>query len=91
MIRTRQQRCLGGHKAIGIEGDGKFVLATPLLAEIPNVAGLKAGVDGASAISHRNAAVPDIGQLREPRFLHGGDLRVAGVTQNVQVEAITEP
>src|SRR6476620_8472296 len=31
----QQQRCLGGHKAVGIEGDGKFVLATPLLAEIP--------------------------------------------------------
>src|SRR5262245_17140144 len=61
----QQQGCLGSHKTIGIEGNRKFVLGTPLLAEVPNVAGLKARVGGTSALSHRNAAVPDIGQLRE--------------------------
>src|SRR5215475_10114449 len=29
----QQQRCLGSHKTIGIEADGKFVLGTPMLAE----------------------------------------------------------
>ena len=65
MIRISNKRCLGSHKTIGIEGNRKFVLGTPLLAEVPNVARLKARVDGTSAISHRDAAVPDIGQLRE--------------------------
>ena len=87
----QQLRCLGSHKTIGIEGDGEFVVGTPLLAEIPNIAGLKAGVDGASAIRHRDAAIPDIGQLREALSLHRSDLRVAGVTQDVNVETIPKP
>src|SRR5262245_3410000 len=87
----QQQCCLGGHKTIGIEGDGKFVLGTPLLAEIPNVTGLKAGVDGASTISHRDAAVPDIGQLRETLPLYSSDLCIARVTQYVHVKTITKP
>src|SRR5262249_57575218 len=84
----QQQGCLGSHKAIGIERDGKFVLGTPLLAEIANVAGLEAGVDGAPPIRNRDAAVPKIGQLLEALSLYRRDLCVAGVAQYVHVETI---
>ena len=47
-----------GHEAVGVERDGEFVLAAPALAEVPEVAGLEAGVVGAAAIGHRDAAAP---------------------------------
>ena len=45
MMRTMPQDRRRGHEAVGVERDGEFVLAAPALAEIPEVAGLEAGVD----------------------------------------------
>ena len=56
-----------------------------------NVAGLEAGVDGAAAIGHRDAAAPLRRRARRSRASSTrGDLGIAGVAQDVEVEAIAD-
>ena len=76
-----------GHEAVGIERDGEFVLSAPALAEVPEISSLEAGVGGAAAIGHRNAAPPLRGERSEAGFFERRDVALAGVAQNVEMES----
>ena len=76
----------GRHEAVGVERDGEFVLAAPALAEVPEIAGLEAGVDGAAAVGDRHAAAPLRGERGEAAILQRRDVVLAGVAQDVEVE-----
>ena len=82
------QHRLGGHEAVGVERDGKFVQMPPALAEIADVAGLETGVDLAPPVGEGDQPIPrgaECGDLR--RFVRR-DLRVAGVAQHIEMEPI---
>ena len=75
MMRTRRRIGVRGHEAVGIERDGEFVAAAPVLAEIADVAGLVARVDRTAPVGDRDAVAPAPGQVGEMRLLVRGDDR----------------
>ena len=81
---------VGGHEAVGVEHHGKFVICPPALAEVADVAGLVAGIDVAPPVGDRHAAAPGCRQRREACFFLGGDLRVVGVAQRIDVKTVVD-
>ncbi len=73
--------------AVGIERDREFVVVTPALAEVADVAGLEPGIDLAQPVRDADAAIPILGHRPEQRRLGGGDLWIGRVAQDVEVEA----
>src|SRR5215218_8553387 len=81
------QNRLGGHETVGIKRDGKLVPAPPALAEIADVAGLEAGVDRTAPIGEGNLPSPGAGKRIELGSFCRRDGRIAGVAQNIDMEA----
>ena len=77
-----------GHEAVGVERDGEFVLAAPALAEVPEVSGLEAGVDGAAAVGDRECGRAIARRARRSRLSSSAAISLtAGVAQDVEMEA----
>ena len=74
------------NEAVGVEGHGEVMRRAPAQAEIPDIAGLEAGIVVTPAIRDRDAAAPFLGEVRKAALLSRRYDEVACVAQRIEMK-----
>ena len=76
------------HEAVGIERDRELVAASPALAEFADIAGLEAGIHGTAPVADRDPIAPACDQFGKERLLPDRKIGIAGIAEEVEMEAL---
>src|SRR5438477_451326 len=88
--KTRTSKPAAGvsrHEAVGIERDREIMLAAPAFAEVADIAGLVGRIELTTPVGDCHPAAPARSQGGEGCLFAGCDGGVAGVAEDVEMEA----
>ena len=86
-LRQRHQR-LAGHDAVRIEHDHVVVSAAPVAHELGDIAGFSPDIVAAPAVEQTAGGAASCHQRRPGRDLCTGNLAIARIGQDVEIEAL---